>query len=83
MTRTQAETHPECTTALREDRAAGLIYGPYALETDGRRTFVDSHTFAAATGRCTYCGSALPRRRRRRLMQYVPAALRMAVAACW
>jgi len=85
MTRTQAETCPGCTSSLREDRSHGLIYGPYALESSatGGRTFVNSHVFAAATGECTYCGSELPKRRKRYLMRYVPHALLLTVAQYW
>lgn len=79
MTRTQAETCPECTSALRSDRQHGLIYGPYKVG----ETFVNSHVFAAATGDCTYCGATLPKGRKRRLMQWVPQALVLAVVQYW
>lgn len=79
MTRTAAETHRECTASLREDRNCGLIYGPYKVGTE----FVNSHVFAAATGRCTYCGADLPRGRKVRLMKWVPERLAMAVVGCW
>lgn len=85
MTRTAAETCSTCTTALREDRRSGLIYGPYGVEDPGtgQTIHVNSHVFAAATGRCTYCGADLPRGRKRRLMAFVPDRLVVAVAQYW
>lgn len=83
----QAETcTPGCAQCLREDRRSGLIYGPYAVEAvpTGTREFVQSYVFAAATGKCTYCGGDLPRHRARLLLRrFVPERLAAAVVQYW
>lgn len=46
--------HPECIGGFREDRQAGVIYGPYKLS-DG--TFArNAEEASTKEGFCPYCG---------------------------
>ena len=73
MTDTQLKTCTRnCATGLRSDYQHGAIYGPYIVEEeDGSETFVSSLEFAGYSGRCVYCGSALPRGRASRILAIV------------
>lgn len=51
---------PACKTALREDRKAGLIYGPYGEKLPGGGVkYVSQEQFCAETNTCAYCGGTL------------------------
>lgn len=69
MKRTEAITcSASCASALREDRRAGLIYGPYGeKQQNGTVRYVSQEQFCAESNTCAYCGSTLPRGRAKRI----------------
>ena len=46
--------HPECISGFREDRRAGLIYGPYMLSNG--RFAKDAEEASRKERFCPYCG---------------------------
>ncbi len=58
---------PTCREGLREDRRAGLIYGPSCTRGADGRVTVHKHRedWSLASGLCAYCSTPVPTRSRR------------------
>lgn len=49
-----------CADCFRTDRRMGLIYGPSAIEDNGRITLHDREPWSMLADCCAYCGADAP-----------------------